>query len=294
MPYHMSARCLCPAHIALRDAIAVNVPDPNDAPNALWTVGAVAEATGVSVRTLHHYDEIALLCPSVRSPAGYRLYAAEDVARLEEILLYRRLGFSLEQTAQVLAAAPEDLTAHLADKLDLLKRERDAIDADIQSITSLLDQLKRGAPMTTDDLHNALDGLSHAPEPIRDDYAKHHGEVQARWGDTDTYAAAETRIRGHSKKDWARIQGEQERLEAAMARLAGEGIDASSDEACALAEQMRQHIDRSYYACSREMHVALADMYESDPRFRAHYDNRKAGLAAYIATAIRTNAAAAS
>jgi MerR family transcriptional regulator, thiopeptide resistance regulator len=61
------------------------------------TVGEVAELAGVTVRTLHHYDELGLLSPSERSEAGYRLYSHEDVARLQEILIWRQLGFVLAE-----------------------------------------------------------------------------------------------------------------------------------------------------------------------------------------------------
>ncbi|MGJ0118204.1 MerR family transcriptional regulator [Williamsia sp. MIQD14] len=66
-------------------------------PEKLYRVGQLAELTGLTVRTLHHYDEIGLLSPSRRSGAGYRLYAGDDVTRLYEILALRQLGLSLEQ-----------------------------------------------------------------------------------------------------------------------------------------------------------------------------------------------------
>jgi DNA-binding transcriptional MerR regulator len=68
-----------------------------------WTVGRVAELGGVSVRTLHHYDEIGLVCPSPRTSAGYRAYSAGDVERLREVLAYRRLGFGLREVAELSA-----------------------------------------------------------------------------------------------------------------------------------------------------------------------------------------------
>ncbi|MGB1779898.1 MAG: TipAS antibiotic-recognition domain-containing protein, partial [Longimicrobiales bacterium] len=70
-----------------------------------------------------------------------------------------------------------------------------------------------------------------------------------------------------------------------------QGIDPDADAARALAERARLHIDRRYYACSHEMHSALADMYTADDRFRAHYDDRVDGLAEYVAAAIKANAA---
>ena len=73
--------------------------------DAVWTVGQVADELGVTVRTLHHYDEIGLLHPSERTPAGYRLYTAEDLERLQNIVVYRRLGFPLEEIGELLDAS---------------------------------------------------------------------------------------------------------------------------------------------------------------------------------------------
>ncbi|MGB8383548.1 MAG: MerR family transcriptional regulator, partial [Dermatophilaceae bacterium] len=84
-----------------------------------FSVGQVAEMFGVTVRTLHHYDEIGLLVPSGRSRAGYRLYTAEDLIRLQQIVVYRRLQFPLEQVARLLADEG-DVVGHL-------RRQREAV-----------------------------------------------------------------------------------------------------------------------------------------------------------------------
>lgn len=91
-----------------------------------WKVGELARRTRVSVRTLHHYDEIGLLSPSLRSESGYRLYTGTDVARLQQILSLRALGFSLEEAREFLRRA--DVTpdrvlrlhiAHLKERIEL-------------------------------------------------------------------------------------------------------------------------------------------------------------------------------
>ena len=85
-----------------------------------YSVGRVAEIAGVSVRTLHHYDDIGLLRPDKRSPGGYRLYKASDLERLRQILLYRELGFSLEETAVILDDPRADPVVHLRRQHKLL------------------------------------------------------------------------------------------------------------------------------------------------------------------------------
>src|SRR5579864_7964948 len=92
------------------------------------TVGDLARLAGVSVRTLHHYDEIGLLVPSERSDAGYRLYSGDDIVRLRQILFYRELEFSLEAIAAVLADPQDGVDSHLRRQHRLLRRRRQRID----------------------------------------------------------------------------------------------------------------------------------------------------------------------
>src|SRR5664280_2557861 len=77
------------------------------------TVGQVAEQLGLTVRTLHHYDQIGLLVPSERTSAGYRLYAGDDITRLQNLVVYRRLGFPLEEIALLLDEPSVDVGEHL-------------------------------------------------------------------------------------------------------------------------------------------------------------------------------------
>jgi len=77
------------------------------------SVGRLAELAGVTVRTLHHYDEIGLVRPSARTAAGYRAYTAADVSRLRQVLTYRRLGFGLREVAELVTDPSVDAVAHL-------------------------------------------------------------------------------------------------------------------------------------------------------------------------------------
>jgi len=118
----------------------------------------------------------------------------------------------------------------------------------------------------------------------------HADEARERWGDTDAYRQSAIRTTSYSESDWAEIKTELDSIESDFAEAMEQGIAPDADAARALAERARLHIDRRYYACSHELHAALADMYTADERFRAHYDNRVEGLAEYVATAIRANA----
>jgi DNA-binding transcriptional MerR regulator len=113
-----------------------------------WTVGRVAELAGVSVRTLHHYDEIGLVQPSARTAAGYRAYSAGDVERLREVLAYRRLGFALREVADLVGDPSTDAVAHLRRLRGLLLEQRDRADAMVAAIDRELEARAMGMKMT--------------------------------------------------------------------------------------------------------------------------------------------------
>jgi len=118
----------------------------------------------------------------------------------------------------------------------------------------------------------------------------HAGEARERWGHTEAYKESARRTKQYRPEDWVRIKAEAEAVEAGLAALLRAGAPADGIQAMDLAEQARLHIDRWFYPCGHTMHVGLADMYLADARFRAHYDEREAGLADFVAAAIRANA----
>jgi DNA-binding transcriptional MerR regulator len=115
------------------------------------TVGRVAGLAGVTVRTLHHYDEIGLVCPSARTAAGYRAYSAADVERLRQVLAYRRLGFGLRQVADLVDDPAADAAAHLRRMRGLLLAQRDRADAMVAAIDRELAALAKGTAVTSEE-----------------------------------------------------------------------------------------------------------------------------------------------
>jgi DNA-binding transcriptional MerR regulator len=115
------------------------------------TVGRVAGLAGVTVRTLHHYDEIGLVRPSARTAAGYRAYSAGDVERLREVLAYRRLGFGLREIAALVGDPSTDAAAHLRRLRGLLLEQRDRADAMVAAIDRELEARAKGKRMTPEE-----------------------------------------------------------------------------------------------------------------------------------------------
>jgi DNA-binding transcriptional MerR regulator len=247
-----------------------------------WTVGEVAELAHVTVRTLHHYDAVGLLAPSERSEAGYRLYGQADLERLHEILLFRKLGFSLDAIGQLLDEPAFDRRSALRAQRGLLAGKMKKTEGVIRAIDATLEAIERGATMDAEQMFEGLQGF---------DEAQWAEEAERRWGHTDAYQESMRRVQGYTKETWSKVKAEADAVMTEMAALMAEGESADGDEAADVAEKHRLHIDRWFYPCDHTVHAALADMYEADARFGTYFEKRAKGLAAYVAAAIRANAA---
>jgi MerR family transcriptional regulator, thiopeptide resistance regulator len=210
-----------------------------------WTVSQVARMAHVTVRTLHHYDDIGLLVPSARSRAGYRLYGEDDLERLHRVLVYRELGFPLEGIAGLLDRPTLDHRSALLAQRELLDRKKRKTEAVIRAVDRMLNAMERGQKMSRKELDEGFDALADdAPEDVRAQQEKYGKEVAQRWGDTDAYKESARRTKKYRKEDWAQIKAENEAIESDMATLLDAGKDPAGDEAMAVAERHRQHISR--------------------------------------------------
>lgn len=245
-------------------------------------VGAVARLVGVSVRTLHHYDEIALVVPSGRTPKGYRTYSSADVERLHQVLTYRELGFPLETIAALLDDPAVDAMAHLRRQRELLDERIDHLRAMATAVDKMMEAKKMGMQLTPEEQREIF-----GDNWLGEEYAE---EAEQRWGNTDAWKQSQERTSSFTKDDWAAIKEETDRLEADFAAALRNGVAADSTEAGVLAERHRSGIAR-HYDCNHEMQVNLAEMYIADERFAKHYNDIAPGLAQYVRDVIVANAA---
>lgn len=244
-----------------------------------YRVKDVARLAKVTVRTLHHYDGIGLLVPSSRTESGYRLYAEEDLHRLQQILLWRELGFPLEEIRRILDDPDFDrMKALLAQRKELVARGR-RTEAMIRSVDLALESLKGGKKMDAKKLFEGFDP------------ARYEDEARERWGESEAYRESARRTAPYEERDWTRMKEEANAILEKLAERMREGAAADESDVVELAEQHRLHIDRWFYRCSRKMHEGLAGMYVSDDRFKANLERHGEGLAQFLADAIRANAA---
>ena len=254
-----------------------------------WTVGEVARSAGVTVRTLHHWDEIGLLSPSARSHAGYRLYDYHDLERLQRILAYRRLGLELGKVAAILDDPDADPIDHLRRQHRLLCDRREELSRMIEAVERTMEARKLGIQLEPEELFEVFG--EHDPTRYAD-------EVEERWGDTDAYRESQRRAASYSKADWQRMKAETEDHNRRLVEALDAGHAPDSALAMGLAEEHRQHISRWFYDCPPATHRALGEMYLADARFTKTYEDLAPGLAqwvhdAWVANAQRQEASAA-
>ncbi|MGR3936139.1 MerR family transcriptional regulator [Streptomyces sp. BRA346] len=246
-----------------------------------YSVGQVAGFAGVTVRTLHHYDEIGLLRPSTRSTAGHRRYDDADLDRLQSILFYRELGFPLDEVAVLLDDPDADPQAHLRRQHSLLTDRIEQLQKMAAAVEHAMEARKMGINLTPEEKFEVFGDF----DP--DQYAD---EVEERWGDTEAYRESQRRAASYTKEDWQRIQAEADGLNDRFVALMESGAAPESEAAMDLAEEHRQGIVRNHYDCSHQLHACIAENYVTDHRFTENIDKAKPGLAAYLRDAIRANA----
>jgi DNA-binding transcriptional MerR regulator len=245
------------------------------------TVGDVARMAGVTVRTLHHYDDIGLLEPSGRSDAGYRLYEREDLERLQELLFYRELGLGLEEIRRIVTDEGYDRTEALREHRELLVGRRERISALIGAVETALEARVRGITMNAEDMLEVFGDF---------DQSQYEDEVRERWGDTDAYKESARRTSRYTKDDWVQIKAEGGANIERFAELHRAGAEPTGSEAMDAAEEHRAQISRWFYDCGYDIHRGLAEMYVADPRFTKVYEDVEPGLARFISEAIIANA----
>ncbi|MFF4578288.1 MerR family transcriptional regulator [Streptomyces sp. NPDC001389] len=246
-----------------------------------YSVGQVAGFAGVTVRTLHHYDEIGLLSPSGRSGAGHRRYDDADLDRLQRILFYRELGFPLDEVAVLLDDPDSDPREHLRRQHALLTERIARLQQMATAVEHAMEAKKMGIDLTPEERFEVFGDKD--PEQ----YAE---EAERRWGGTEAYAESQRRAAAYTKEDWQRIQDEVADWGSRYAALVAAGAPADGDAAMDMAEEHRQHICDRYYDCPYEMHVCLGDMYVADERFKAFYDGMGEGVAEHLRDSITANA----
>ena len=228
-----------------------------------------ADFTGVSVRTLHYYDEIGLLKPAfVDSTTGYRYYNENSLLRMQEILFYRELDFSLKSIGEILSSPNYDARKSLEEQKILLtlKKER------LERLISSIDDAMKGA--------NVMSAFDNS------EFEKHKVEAQEKWGTTDAYKEHEEKTKNYSNQKWNDLAAGMDRIMAEFALCVINGKTPNCNEAQNLVKMLQNYITENYYLCTNEILAGLGQMYVADERFKNNIDKHASGTATFICEAI--------
>ncbi len=269
------------------------------------SISEMAKLSGVSVRTLHYYDEIGLLKPSEIIPeTGYRYYDENSMETLQQILFYRELDFPLKDIEVIMNASEYNKEDALLKQRELLMLKRRRLDklirllsANLKGDTSVKDEpfTRRFVP-ARGSTQSLLCAKSRAEmeitmsfkefdmNEINDAKEKYVAEVKEKWGSTKAYEQSQNRTGGYSKEDWKKVsEGMDELLKKFAAKV---GNNPGCEEVQKLVAEWKQYITDTYYDCTNEILAGLGQMYVEDERFKKNMDRFGSGTAQLICDAI--------
>ena len=235
------------------------------------TVTEVSRITGVSVRTLHHYDAIGLLRPTAVTEAGYRLYDEQALGRLQTILLFRQLQFPLKEIKKILDSPNFDPREALSQQIELLELQKEHL----EGLIAHARQIQKTGVINMD--------FSAYDQRKIDEYS---ARAKEKWGGTDAYKEYEQKTAGQSKAD---------------ARSAAEGLmdifrdlgeirtgSPASAEAQSLVKKLQNYITAHYYTCTSQILRGLGLMYAAGGEMTENIDKAGGeGTAVFAMEAIR-------
>ncbi len=229
-----------------------------------------SEVTGVSVRTLRYYDEIDLLKPAyVDEFSSYRYYDDKSLLRMQEILFYRELDFSLKSIGEILSSPNYDKEKALAQQKQLLilKKER------LERLILVIDSEKKG----DESVMKAFDNS---------EFEKYKAEAKEKWGDTEAYSEYTEKTKDFSKSKFDSLTEGIDSIMGEFALVKNDDIDPSDEIAQNLVKKLQDYISENFYKCTKEILAGLGQMYVFDERFRNNIDKHGGGTAEYISQAI--------
>ena len=228
-----------------------------------------AKICGVSVRTLHYYDEIGILKPcEVDRYTGYRFYDENSLLRMQEIMFYRELDFPLKSISEILSSPDYDKEKALREQKSLLilKKER------LERLISAIDGAMKG-----ENIMKAFDNTQ------LEQYKK---EAKERWGKTDAYKEYSGKTKAYSKDKFESLADGMEEIFAEFSVYMTNGASPDSKDVQSLVKTLQSYITENYYTCTNEILAGLGQMYVADERFKSNIDKHADGTAEFVGRAI--------
>ena len=238
-----------------------------------YTVKQLADLAGVTNRTLHYYDEIGLLRPATYGDNGYRYYGEQAVLRLQQILFYREMGFSLEQIKTIIDQPDFDLLQALEGHKRALLERVERMNCLIDTVDKTILHLRGKIEMSKKDFYKGFD---------EEKQKQAEQQVRERFGDE---AMAKTRDwNAYTSKEKNDILAEGHEINMGIVASMEKGHD--SPEVQYWIGRWHNAINTHFYECSLEIFEALGHGYNQDPEFTAFYEKIHPGMAAFMEKAM--------
>ncbi|MYL21796.1 MerR family transcriptional regulator [Halobacillus litoralis] len=245
----------------------------------MYKVKEMADLTGTSIRTLHHYDDIGLLTPKWTNEKGYRFYGEDEVKRMQQILFFKEMDLPLTRIQQILENPDFNEAEALRQHKAVLLKKKERLEKLIMSVDQSLNSLQGGKVMTNEDRFRPFNKKE--IEKHQQQYAK---EVEGRWGHMDAYKESKRRTDQYKDEDWKKIQEESMEIDRSLSAGMKDGPD--DPEVQRLVDEKRRHITTYFYPCTLEIFQGLGSMYVHDPRFKKNLDQWGEGYAVFLKEAI--------
>jgi DNA-binding transcriptional MerR regulator len=234
-----------------------------------YTVKQVATLSGVSVRTLHHYDAIGLLKPMATSPAGYRLYGDGDLERLQTILFFRELEFALPDIKAILDHPGFDRKEALIAHRRLLLEKQQRLTGLVGTIDRTIEAMERGKTMDAKVMFEGFDDAQ---------IEAYRQEARERWN-PEMVDESYRRWNSYTKQEKEELKEKQADIYNQLASLMDR--DPSDPAVQAQVERWYRMINDTWYTCPPEMFRNLGSLYIQDPRFQKNIDKVRPGLSEF-------------
>ena len=239
----------------------------------VYTIKKLAQLAGTSVRTLHYYDEIGLLKPEYRGANGYRHYGETSIAKLQQIMFFRELDFSLEEIKTITSRPDFDAVEALQSHKALLQKRKERIDELLNTITKTIKNIKGAKLMEIKEYYQGF-----SDEQIE----KYREEVKKRWGEK-TLKDSEARVMKMGKEKFAEVQAESDRIFRTIAENMAKGYDSKIVQA--EVAKWRQWLE-NFHHYPDEAVLGLGRAYSQNPEFAKTFKKYHKDLPAFMTKAI--------
>ncbi len=240
-----------------------------------YKIKEISDLSGVSVRTLHHYDQLGLLKPDSVAANGYRIYSEQNLLRLQQILFFKELDFSLAEIKKILDHPDFEQIHALESQQAILVKKRTRLNQIIQLITQTINSIQGGTIMEKKEMFQAFDLTE-----IKKDQAKYAAEVREKYGASPAYQESQQKAAKYNQHDWENIMAAANEIYTKLATLME--LPISDPEVQAMINNWREHINQNYYQCTLEIFRGLGEIYVADPRFTKNIDQYRPGLAEFM------------